>query len=163
MVQRYCKLLLAGAGGVLILLVTLNNLMDYDTNYSVVSHVMAMDDIPPGSPLVWRAISSPALHRLTYGFIIATEAIAAAAALSGAFLMWRARLAPAEDFTDAKAVAAAGLATAVWLYLFGFMAVGGEWFQMWRSTTYNLQEAAFRFIGCIALALIFLCQRDEAP
>lgn len=160
MILRFCKILLAAGAGVLILLVALNNIMDFDTNYVVVSHVMSMDDIPDGTVLSWRAITSPALHKLVYIFIIATEFVAALVTLYGASLMWSARANPAAEFTAAKEIAAAGLVVAVWLYLFGFMAVGGEWFQMWRAANYDLQQAAFRFIGCVALALIFLNQRD---
>ena len=40
------------------------------------------------------------------------------------------------------------------------MIVGGEWFQMWRSDGWNMQEPAFRFIGGIGVVLIFLCQPD---
>ena len=42
----------------------------------------------------------------------------------------------------------------------GFLVVGGEWFQMWQSKTWNGQEAAFRFIACIGLVLIFVNQPD---
>lgn len=42
----------------------------------------------------------------------------------------------------------------------GFLVVGGEWFQMWQSKTWNGQEAAFRFVACIGLVLIFLNQPD---
>lgn len=161
MIQRYCKILLTAAAGALVLLVALNNIMDYNTNFVVVSHVMAMDDIPQGTVLAWRAIANPTLHRLVYAFIIAVEFVAAGVSLYGTGAMWLARGASAADFSAAKAIAVAGLVVALWLYLFGFMAVGGEWFQMWRSGNYNMQEAAFRFIGCIALVLIFLNQRDD--
>lgn len=160
MIPRYCKMLLAASAGILILLVSLNNLMDFETNFVVVSHVMSMDDIPGGTPLSWRAIASPGLHRLVYAFIIATEFSAACVTLYGVALMWAARGNPAAEFAASKEIAAAGLVVAVWLYLFGFMAVGGEWFQMWRAANYDLQQAAFRFIGCVALALIYLNQRD---
>ena len=29
----------------------------------------------------------------------------------------------------------------------GFLVIGGEWFAMWQSATWNGQEAAFRFYG----------------
>lgn len=161
MIVRCSKIFLVLAMGALILLVALNNLTDYNTNYDVVSHVMSMDEVPPGSPLAWRAITSPALHKLFYGFIIATECVAAGLSLFGAWKLWRARAAEAARFNAAKNIAIAGLALAAGLYLFGFMAVGGEWFQMWRSGTYNMQQAAFRFIGCAGLVLVFLGQRDE--
>ena len=161
MILRFCKMLLAAGAGVLILLVALNNVMDFETNYVVVSHVMSMDDIPGGTVLAWRALTAPALHKLVYFFIIATEFVSALVTLYGVALMWAARARPAPEFAGAKDVAAAGLVVAVWLYLFGFMAVGGEWFQMWRAANYDLQQAAFRFIGCVALVLIFLNQRDS--
>jgi predicted small integral membrane protein len=40
---------------------------------------------------------------------------------------------------------AAGAAVAFALWFVGFMVVGGEWFLMWQSSTWNGQEAAFRF------------------
>jgi len=70
-----------------------------------------------------------------------------------------ARRAEGTRFNAAKNVAIAGIALAVGLYLFGFMAVGGEWFQMWRVGP-DLQQAAFRFIGCAALVMLFLAQPD---
>ena len=65
---------------------------------------------------------------------------------------WRTRV----HFNAAKDVAIAGLVLRIRPWFFGFMIVGGEWFQMWQSQTWNGQEAAFRFIGCIGLVLIFL-------
>lgn len=159
MILRVSKILLAASAGLLILLIGLNNIFDYGTNFEVVRHILSMDTIPP-SPLTWRAITAPALHHLCYLFIIGAEFAAAAAALYGAFLLWRARSAPAAQFNAAKAIAIAGLVGAFSLYFFGFMAVGGEWFQMWRSQGFNEQEPAFRFIGSIGLLLIFLNQRD---
>ncbi len=67
----------------------------------------------------------------------------------------------APEFNAAKDVAIAGLVLGFALWFFGFMVVGGEWFQMWQSQTWNGQAAAFRFIGCIAFVLIFLAQKDD--
>jgi predicted small integral membrane protein len=160
MLMRYSKILLTAALGALILLVAINNVTDYDTNYQVVSHVMSMDQVPSGSPLEWRAVASVTLHRIFYAFIIAIEFSAAALVLAGVWRLLLARKAQATQFNAAKDVATAGLALAVGLYLFGFMAVGGEWFQMWRSGP-DMQQAAFRFIGCAALVMLFLGQRDD--
>ena len=159
MLIRYSKILLTAALGALILLVAINNVTDYDTNYQFVSHVMSMDQVPAGSPLEWRAVTSVTLHRMFYAFIIAIEFSAAALILAGVWRLLLARKAQATQFNAAKDVAIAGLALAVGLYLFGFMAVGGEWFQMWRSG--QTQQAAFRFIGCAALVMLFLGQRDD--
>jgi predicted small integral membrane protein len=40
------------------------------------------------------------------------------------------------------------------VWFFGFMVVGGEWFSMWQSPTWNGQEAAFRFYMTILAVLI---------
>ncbi|TLG79143.1 DUF2165 domain-containing protein [Methylocystis sp. B8] len=160
MLIRYSKMLLSGALGALILLVAINNVTDYNTNFEIVSHVMSMDQVPSGSPLEWRAVANPTLHRALYAFIIAVEFAAGLLILIGVWRLLLTRKAEAARFNAAKDVAIVGLALAVGLYLFGFMAVGGEWFQMWRIGP-DLEQAAFRFIGCAALVLLFLGQRDD--
>ena len=40
------------------------------------------------------------------------------------------------------------------------MVVGGEWFAMWQSKTWNGQEAAFRFYMTLLAVLIFVNQTD---
>ena len=40
------------------------------------------------------------------------------------------------------------------------MVVGGEWFQMWQSPTWNGQPAAFRFYLTILAVLIFVSRPD---
>jgi predicted small integral membrane protein len=43
----------------------------------------------------------------------------------------------------------------------GFTVIGGEWFQMWRSDGWNMQEPAFRFVGAVGIVLLFLTRGDE--
>jgi predicted small integral membrane protein len=122
---------------------------------------MSMDTIFPSSTLKWRAIDSAALYHVSYALIIAAEILAGLLCLAGAWKLWRARAAPAAAFNGAKDVAVAGLVLGFALWFLGFMVVGGEWFQMWQSQTWNGQQAAFRFITCIGLVLIFLNQKDD--
>jgi predicted small integral membrane protein len=159
MMVRFAKIAVAAAAGVLILLVALDNVVDYGTNFDVVQHILSMDAIPP-TPLVWRAITNPALHHLCYWFIILSEFVSAGLTLYGAWLLWRARADAATAFNHAKGPAIAGLAIGFLLYFFGFMAIGGEWFQMWRAGVYNMQEPAFRFIGSVGVAMIFIALAD---
>jgi predicted small integral membrane protein len=42
------------------------------------------------------------------------------------------------------------------LYMVGFIVVGGEWFSMWQSSTWNAQETAGLFASLIMLVMIFL-------
>lgn len=162
MVARLAKIAVAAAMGALLLIVALGNVFDYGTNFDAVQHILSMDMVPP-SPLKWRAITSPALHHLFYLVIIVAEFTAGALALYGAFVLWGARAGSAGAFNAAKSLAIAGVALAFLLYAFGFMGVGGEWFQMWRAGVYNLQEPAFRFIGMLGLSLIFISLADMDP
>jgi predicted small integral membrane protein len=161
MLTRYCKIVLVTLIGLFSLLVGADNIIDYGTNYAFVQHVMSMDTVFPNSTLTWRAITSPALHQVAYALIIAAELLTGALCLFGAWRVWEARAGTALEFNAAKGIAVAGLTAGFALWFFGFMTVGGEWFQMWQSATWNGQEAAFRFIGCIGLVLLFLAQKDE--
>lgn len=160
MIVRTAKILLVAFAGLLGLLTGIDNIVDYPTNFEVVQHVMSMDTTRPGNALMGRALTSDALHRLFYGSIIATELVYGALCVFGALRLFGACGADAASFDAAKDIAIAGLALGFALYFFGFMIVGGEWFQMWQSAQWNLQEAAFRFIGCIGVILIFVALPD---
>ena len=161
MIVRSAKVLLVLLIGLFSLLVGIDNIIDYGTNYAFVQHVMSMDTIFPSSTLKWRAITSPTLYQAAYALIIAAELLTGVLCVLGAWRLWAARGDLAVEFNAAKDVAVAGLVLGFALWFFGFMVVGGEWFQMWQSQTWNGQEAAFRFIGCIGLVLLFLAQKDD--
>lgn len=161
MVVRAAKVLLVLMIGLFSLLVGVDNIIDYGTNYAFVQHVLSMDTVFPSTTLKWRAIESPALYHVGYAFIIAAELLAGVLCVYGARSMWRERQAPARQFNASKDVAVAGLVTGFALWFFGFMTVGGEWFQMWQSQAWNGQQAAFRFITCIGIVLLFLNQKDD--
>ncbi|KWT64258.1 putative membrane protein [Hyphomicrobium sulfonivorans] len=161
MVIRTAKVLLVLLIGLCALLIGLDNIIDYGTNYAFVQHVMSMDTIFPTSTLTWRAITSPLLHHLAYALIITAELLTGLMCIIGARRLWRVRAAGAQHFNAAKDLATIGLTLGFTLWFFGFMTIGGEWFQMWQSQAWNGQQAAFRFIVCIGLVLLFLNQRDD--
>lgn len=161
MVIRTAKVLLVLLIGLCALLIGIDNIIDYPTNYAFVQHVMSMDTIFPTSTLTWRAITSPLLHHLAYGLIIAAELATGIICIAGARRLWRHRDAEARLFNAAKDLATIGLTLGFTLWFFGFMTIGGEWFQMWQSETWNGQQAAFRFIVCVGLVLLFLNQKDD--
>ncbi len=160
MILRGAKIFLAACVGLLLLLVGVDNLLDYQTNFEAVRHIMSMDTVPLDA-FAWRAIASPPLHHLVYWFIIATEICAGALTLLGCLRLQRAIAHSAGTFNAEKATAALGLSIGLGLYLLGFLGVAGEWFEMWRSKEWNMQEAAFRFVGSIGFVLIFLAQSDD--
>ncbi len=160
MIVRLSKIALVLAVGVFGLLVGGDNVIDYGTNYAFVTHVMDMDTIFPDSTLAWRAVTSPVLHQVAYAGIIAVELLSGALCVAGSGRLWKLRAESARDFNAGKDVAVAGLVLGLLLWFGGFLIVGGEWFQMWQSKTWNGQEAAFRFVASIGLVLIFLNQPD---
>jgi len=161
MIVRDAKALLTLLIGVFLLLVGVDNIIDYETNFEFVRHVLSMDTTFPGNKLMWRAITSEWLHHAAYALIIAAELATGVLCVAGAWRLFKARSAPAEEFREAKTVAIAGLAAAFTLFFFGFLVVGGEWFQMWQSQTWNGQEAAFRFAASIGFVLIFVALEDD--
>ncbi len=153
------KLLLVLCAALFSSLVVFNNLTDYSSNLEYVRHVLSMDTTFPDNRGMWRRIETPALHHLAYLLIIAVEAGIAVLTWAGAVHLWKARD-DAARFERAKSSATLGLTAGVVLYFGGFLAVGGEWFLMWQSETWNSQEEAAMFATMFALVLIYLAQQD---
>lgn len=158
---RASKIILIGGIGCLALLVAINNVLDYESNFRFVQHVMSMDTVYPENALRYRAITEPALHTLIYGTIISSEFATALFCLGGALRLLRQVGSDAQTFNRAKSLSVLGLTTGFALWFFGFMVVGGEWFCMWQSPDWNGQESAFRFVACILLVLIYTAQHDD--
>jgi predicted small integral membrane protein len=53
-------------------------------------------------------------------------------------------------------MAVAALASGLLMWLLAFLAVGGEWFLMWQSTTWNGQAAAFRMFTVLGIVLLIV-------
>src|SRR5215470_11367199 len=148
------------ASPIFALLVTFDNLTDYDTNYAFVRHVLSMDTTFPGNALLYRRITSPALWQAGYALIILGEGLSGIAlAIAAISLAWRLR-SDRVRFNRAKRFVIVGAALGFMVWFFGFMVVGGEWFSMWQSAMWNGQEAAFRFYMTILAVLIFVNQPD---
>jgi predicted small integral membrane protein len=142
-------------------LVTFGNITDYGANLPFVQHVLAMDSIFPDSTIGYRAIVSPRMQQAAYVAIIALEAATALLCWVGAARLLRRTRSSARDFNRAKSVAIAGLSLGFLTWQAGFMTIGGEWFGMWMSPTWNGVPNAFRFVATIMLVLIYLVQKDE--
>lgn len=159
---RLSKILLVAAIALTASLVAFGNLTDYGTNWEFVVHVLSMDTIFPNSSIRYRAIASPTLQKLGYWLIIAAELATAILCWIGAAALLRALNAGAPTFARAKRWAVAGLTLGFLTWQVGFMAMGGEWFGMWQSTTWNGLESAFRFHMTVAAVLIYLVLPEPA-
>ena len=157
---RITKVIMVASLAMFALLVTFDNLTDYDTNYAFVWHVLSMDTTFPGNALLYRRITSPTLWQVGYALIIAGEGLTGIALAVAAISLARRVRSDSVRFNHAKRFVIIGAALGFLVWFFGFMVVGGEWFSMWQSPTWNGQEAAFRFYMTILAVLIFVTQPD---
>lgn len=157
---RLVKTAMVASTALFALLVTFNNLADYNSNYQFVRHTLSMDTTFPGNALMGRAITAPALWTAGYWAIIFTEAVVGLTLAFAAVRLAANLRQNAISFNAAKKYAVVGAGLGFLLWFTGFMVVGGEWFLMWQSKTWNGQEAAFRFYMTLLAVVIFLNQPD---
>ena len=153
---RIGKTALVATIALLMTLIALGNLTNYDSNGAFVHHVLAMDTIFPGSHLLWRAITDPLAQAVAYDGIIAWESLCAIVGIAATARLARG-LGSAERFAAAVPLAVAGLTMVLVLFGAGFLTIGSEWFLMWQSSTWNGNEAASRdfiFAGITLLILL---------
>jgi len=161
MTLRLAKTSLVFAVALFYSLVVLNNLSDYNSNYQFVRHVLMMDTTNPDNHGMWRALNQPAWHTAFYVSIIAWEIITMLLCWWGGLQLARALRAPASEFAVAKRVSIAGLTLGLLMWLVAFLSIGGEWFLMWQSKSWNGQDAALRMFTVIGLVLLLVAQPDS--
>jgi predicted small integral membrane protein len=142
--------------------IVFNNLTDYDSNYQFVRHVLMMDTTFPGNQGMWRALNQPAIHTVAYISLIAWEFASMLLIAWGAWRLARSLGQDSTAFNSAKRISILGLALGMLQWFLAFIAVGGEWFLMWQSHTWNGEEAAFRVFAILGIVLLLLMQPDAA-
>jgi predicted small integral membrane protein len=81
--------------------------------------------------------------------------------MAGALMMGSRLNADINDFHQSKKWGIAGLLLGLGLWFFGFQVIGGEWFAMWQSETWNALDAAFRVTAFILGTLIFVAMKND--
>lgn len=163
MIIRLCKMSLAATTMIFLLLVVFNNVTDYPSNYAFIEGVMGMESTFAYERNSWRAIDAVWMHNVFYVTIILWELAAAILIGMGLFAMAKVLKADAATFQKAKVLVIAGMTLSLLQWYLAFVTVGGEWFLMWQSKTWNGQDAAFRMFGMIGISLLFLYwpEKDE--
>ena len=146
--------------GLFALLAGISNLLDFESNYQFVRHVLAMDTMKPFFSQVLidsRAIHATSAHLAAYYLIITTEIIAGLSCLSGAItlfgsLLWQ------DKIKLGKALYNAGACLAFALWYLGFCVIGGEWFAMWANEWNGLMKA-YTISTFLLASLIWINQR----
>lgn len=161
MLSRLGKTLLTSTLALYFLLVAFNNIIDYDTNFQFVQHVLSMDSVPADAHVQWRAVRSPQVHHIAYWTIILWELTTGCICGLGAKRLFSA-LRSKQEFDAAKTLPMAGLWLGLLLWSLGFITIGGEWFLMWESSAWNGEAPALRMFILNAIALLFLYLPDTA-
>ncbi|KOV95523.1 membrane protein [Streptomyces sp. NRRL B-1140] len=141
-------------------LVAFGNITDFGTNQQFVRHVLAMDTTFKDEDLMWRAVTSQGLQDAAYVGIIVWETLAALVLIYGSWL-WARR-----DERRARQWSTYGLLMVMLLFGAGFIAIGGEWFSMWQSKSWNGLDAAtriFLFSGVVLIVNQLSGRRAETP
>lgn len=139
--------------GLQILLVTIGNITDYDTNWAFVRHVLAMDTTFRSPHMMWRAITNPGLATTAYVLIIIWEGLTSLV-LIAACVNWVRTLFGHRDSDVARRLSALGWLMELTLFAGGFLAVGGEYFQMWQSAKWNGIQSALEYVTVSAIGLL---------
>lgn len=134
--------------------VFLGNLMDYDSNYQYVKHVLSMDTTFEGNALMWRAITDPGLQTLAYWSIIAVEGLIALFAWLAAGKLVSKLKADADEFNHAKEIGLYAFLLGFALWFVGFICLGTEWFAMWQSEIWNGKETAMDIVEVLGIFLV---------
>lgn len=124
------------------LFVLMGNLMDYDSNYQFVQHVLSMDTTFEGNALMWRAITEPWVWTVAYIGIIIAEAVFAALGLIGGVRLFMKRNASIEKYDHERGWGYGAYALGLGIWFIGFIVVGSEWFAMWQSSDWNGKDTA---------------------
>ena len=163
MVIRPCKTGVLASYTLLLTLIAFGNITDYGSNWPFVQHVLAMDTTFQNPGVMWRAVTDPTLQTLGYLGIIALETTSALVMISGVIILVGRLRGSAEEFDRAKTIAVVGISLSLILWLGGFLVVGGEWFAMWQSPSWNGAGSAGRFLLAGGITLLFLIQPEREP
>lgn len=158
--------LLVLLNGLYVATVAFGNITDFDTNRSFVQHVLSMDTTnfgaEPGTNLdpdvMWRAIENRTVQDIAYVGIIIWETASALVLLAATWFWFR-------HHPHARPLATIGLLMLIALFFGGFIVIGGEWFQMWKSQSWNGLDPAFRntVLALGTLILLHLPPPDRQP
>lgn len=153
---RYIKIGMVASIALFFSIVAIDNIIDFNSNWLFVKHVLSMDTTHHDPALMGRAITNPLLQKVFYSLIIFWEAITAIFCWIGVIWMLIYVKAESPTFNESKKWAFIGLFLGFILYMVGFIVIAGEWFSMWQSTTWNGQVTAGMFVSLIMFVMLFL-------
>lgn len=143
------------------LMIFLNNVTDYQTNFLFVKAIVVMDELISGDTNKWRSVHQPSLQHLLFILIICWEGVMASCLGIGTRDMYKNRKSDAATFNQSKKWTLIGMATGVCLWFGVFTIAAGEWFLIWQSKFGNTQVTGFLLCTVFLLFLLFVSRDDE--
>jgi predicted small integral membrane protein len=159
---RWIKIVLAAFVGLFCLFYAGQNIVNLNAAQGFVAYVASMADHGPYPAHFGPPISAAVLVWTMLWIIIALEIAAGLLGLKGAWDLFGARNASADDFNRAKkfAIAGCGVAVIVWFGLFG--AIAGAYFQAWQTEAgLNALRDAGTFSLQHGVVLLILALQDD--
>ena len=92
---RFSKIAMIAALAAFAFIVTYDNIVDYNSNYDFVRHVLSMDTTFPNNELMDRAITDKRIWAAAYAAIIAVEGLTCLLLVAGALALLARLTAPA--------------------------------------------------------------------
>ena len=162
MAKRYLKIVFVALISLLCLFYGTQNVANIEACYQAFAYVLGAVDHQVYTHQVIPATQNSAAVWLTLVIVVGLEFTAGLCAAKGAWNLWGARNASADEFNGAKtyALIACGLGIVIWL---GFFAVfGGALFMMWQTDIGrgSLQNAN-QFFGACAFIFMIVSMRDD--
>lgn len=161
MEQRYIKIGLALAVGLLAALWAINNILNWSTAQGAVAYALSQENQSGYLAHIIPPITNPVAATIGLIVIILTEATAGSLALFGAWRMWSQRRGDAAAFLQAKGPAILGAGIAVLNWFLGFLVIGGTIIMMGQAEG---MEGAMRGAANMAtlsfLTLIYLSMAE---
>ena len=158
---RQIKILFGALIAFYMAMVCFNNITDYNSNFQFIKMVSGMGDVFSKDKTGWRAVNNETLQYIMYLFIILLELTITVLTISGLLKMLRKLKSSSTEFNHAKKLLSTGISLGVILWFGVFITVGGEWFLMWQSKTWNGQNTAFFLTICFLLFLIYISRHDD--
>ena len=162
MVKRNLKIVFVALISLLCLFYATQNVVNIEVCYQTFAYVLGAVDHQVYTNQVIPAIHNSAVIWLATGIVIGLEFTAGLCAAKGAWDLWRAKNASAEEFNGAKtyALIACGLGIFTWLGLFAVF--GGALLMMWQTDIGrgSLQNAN-QFFGACALIFMIVSMNDD--
>ncbi len=162
MAKRYLKIVFVTLIALLCLFYGTQNVVNLTACYQAFAYVLGAVDHQIYTNQVVPAIQASAAIWLVLVIVVGLEFAAGLCAAKGAWDLWSARNAPADQFNAAKtfALIGCGLGIVIWFGLFAVF--GGALFIMWQTDVGRGSLAnANQFFGACAFIFMIVSMRDD--